>query len=533
MEYLPLVSFVFFTGLVGFVTWRLTRQHGHDGTATGYFLAGRSLGFGVIAGSLLLTNLSTEQLVGLNGAAFIDGLVVIAWEVVAAMALVLMALFFLPYYLRSGVATVPQFLNERFDSTTRSITTIIFIIAYTAILLPIILYTGATGLVSMLDVQRLLGVESHTAALWLMVWLVGLIGAIYAIFGGLRTVAISDTLNGFGLLVGGVMITWLALRAVGDGGALSGLSTLMQEHPDRFNSIGRPDQSVPFSTLFTGVLLLNLFYWCTNQQIIQRAFAARDLAQGQKGVLLAGGLKILVPIILVIPGIAAFHLYAADGIRADLAYGTLVLNVLPFWLTGFFAAVVVGAVLSSFNSALNSCVTLFSYGIYRGMARPDASEGEVIKSGKVFGWIIALAAMCIAPLLEGYESIFAYLQKMNGLYFIPIFSVVLVGILFRRVPAFGANLALVVGCLVIAAGYFIPPLAWFVDAMHEFHFLGGVFLLLVVLMLVTGAIAPLDEAWKQTYSGDVDMTPWPYARWVGAGLVLVVVTIYITFAGGL
>lgn len=533
MDYLPLLSFVFFTGLVGFITWRLTRQDDHTGSSTSYFLAGRSLGFGVIAGSLLLTNLSTEQLVGLNGAAFIDGFVVIAWEVVAAMALVLMALAFLPYYLRSGVATVPQFLNERFDSTTRSITTIIFIAAYTAILLPIILYTGATGLNSMLDIERLTGVGSPTAALWLMVWVVGVIGAIYAIFGGLRTVAISDTLNGVGLLAGGVLITVLALRAVGDGGVLAGVSTLMQEHPERFNSIGRRDQSVPFSTLFTGVLLLNLFYWCTNQQIIQRAFGARNLAEGQKGILLAGALKVLSPIILVMPGMAAFHLYAADGVRPDMAYGTLVSNVLPFWLTGFFAAVVVGAVLSSFNSALNSCATLFSYGIYRGMFRPNASERDLIRSGKIFGTIIALAAMTIAPLLAGQESIFAYLQKMNGLYFIPIFAVFVVGVFFRKVPASAANLALVLGCVIIAAGYFIPPLAMRVDALHEFHFLGAVFLLLVGVMLAMAAISPRSERWKQVYTGDVEMTPWPYARMAGGVIVLIVIVIYVTLAGGL
>jgi solute:Na+ symporter, SSS family len=533
MDYLPLLSFIFFTSLVGFITWRITRKDDHTRSSTSYFLAGRSLSFGVIAGSLLLTNLSTEQLVGLNGAAFIDGFVVIAWEVVAAMALVLMALAFLPYYLRSGVATVPQFLNERFDATTRSITSVIFIAAYTAILLPIILYTGATGLNSMLDVERLTGVGSPTTALWLMVWMIGLIGSIYAIFGGLRTVAISDTLNGALLLVGGVLITVLALRAVGDGSAWGGLTTLTQAHPERFNSIGRSDQSVPFSTLFTGVLLLNLFYWCTNQQIIQRAFGARTLAEGQKGVLLAGALKVMAPVILVMPGMAAYHLYAADGIRPDLAYGTLVSNVLPFWLTGFFAAVVVGAVLSSFNSALNSCATLFSYGIYRGMLHPDASERALIRAGKTFGIVIALAAMTIAPLLEGQTSIFAYLQKMNGLYFIPIFAVFVVGVAFRQVPAVAANLALVLGCLVIGAGYFIPPLAVHVDAMHEFHFLGGVFVLLVGLMLAIGAIRPRAEPWRQTYSGDVDMTPWPHARLAGGAIVLAVVLIYVTLAGGL
>ncbi|MEX2670704.1 MAG: solute:sodium symporter family transporter [Phycisphaeraceae bacterium] len=532
LDYLPLLSFLFFTGLVGFTTWWLTHRDDHSRSSSNYFLAGRSLSFGVIAGSLMLTNLSTEQLVGLNGAAFKDGFVVMAWEVIPAFALVLMALFFLPYYLRSGIATVPQFLHERFDTTTRTITTLIFIVAYAAILLPIILYTGATGLISMLDMETLLGVETRTSALWIMVWVIGLIGSVYAIFGGLRTVAISDTINGIGLLIGGLLIAWLGLQAVGDGNAFTGLSTLVEEHPEKFESIGTAEQSVPFSTIFTGVLLLNLFYWCTNQQIIQRTFGASNLAEGQKGVLLAGGLKIFTPLILVLPGVIAFHLYA-DQIGpddADNAYGMLVLNILPFWLTGFFAAVVVGAVLSSFNSALNSCATLFSYGVYKSMARPQAEDAEVIRAGKYFATVIALIAMLIAPFLAGFPSIFAYLQQMNGLYFIPIFAVLIVGILFRRVPAVAANVALIVGCLAIAAGYFIPALNVYVDRMHEFHFLGAVFITLVAIMLVIGALKPRAEGWQQIYSGDVDMTPWPHAKWVSGLLLLIVVVIYVTLA---
>jgi len=523
-RYLALATFVLFTGLVACLTWWRTGKQDHS-TNTGYFLAGRSLGAVVIAGSLMLTNLSTEQLVGLNGAAFADGFVAMAWEVIAAAALVLMGLFFLPYFLRSGIATVPQFLEERFDPNTRAITTIIFIIAYAVILLPIILYTGATGLNSMLDVGDLTGLTERWQAITLLVVLVGLIGSVYALVGGLGSVAFSDVLNGIGLLVGGALITWLGLRAVSDGGAWSGLMTLAEEHPEKFNSVGNWDQSVPFSTVFTGVLLLNLFYWCTNQQIIQRTFGARSLEEGQKGVLLAGYLKVLTPIILVLPGIIAFHLFGND-IEQDQAYGKLVQNVLPWYLTGFFAAVVIGAILSSFNSALQSCTTLFSLGVYRDMIRPNATDAEVIRAGKWFGWAIAIIAMIVAPLLVGQESIFQYLQQMNALYFIPIFAVVLVGILARRVPAYAANTALIGGCAVIAIGYFVPGIASYVEQMNNFHFVGAVFVCLVGLMLLMGALDPLDEPWQQRDSGDVEMTPWPWAKWAGGLLLVIVVGIY-------
>jgi len=293
MQILTLGSFVFFTGLVAFLTWRLTRGDKHD-TSAGYFLGGRALTGGYIAGSLMLTNLSTEQLVGLNGDAFADGLCVMAWEVIAGMSLVLMALYFLPKYLKSGIATVPEFLEKRFNEGTRTITTLIFIVAYAGILLPIILFTGATGLIGILRLDVLLGLPESTV-LWITVWLIGIIGSIYAIFGGLRTVAVSDTLNGFGLLAGGVLIAWLGLQAINPDAPLAALSEIQSAHPEKFNSLGGPKQSVPFSTLFTGVLLLNLFYWCTNQQIIQRTFGASTLAEGQRGVLFAGTLKILAP----------------------------------------------------------------------------------------------------------------------------------------------------------------------------------------------------------------------------------------------
>ena len=622
---LTLGSFAFCTALVGLITWLITRHDRHD-TSTGYFLGGRSLTGGFIAGSLLLTNLSTEQLVGLNGAAFNDGICVMAWEVIAGMSLVVMALCFLPRYLKSGIATIPEFLEKRFDDHTRTITSFIFLIAYAAILLPMILYTGATGLNGILDMRALTGLQSDTAVLWLSVWMIGLIGSVYAIFGGLRTVAVSDTLNGFGLLTGGILIAYLGLQAVNPD-PVAALGELKEAHPEKFNSLGGPDQSVPFSTLFTGVLLLNLFYWCTNQQIIQRAFGATNLREGQKGVLMAGVFKILAPAILVLPGILAFAMFgfvsiegertpikeitrekitvvglkdgedafiqgdravellgtsdlesARDRVgstltvddkdvevvdvlgprtvvagttpgvheyveitekryktlvsprKADRAYGVLVRTVLPPYLAGFFAAVMVGAILSSFNSVLNSSATLFSLGVYQHLLHPDASETQVIRAGKTFGWIASIAAMSTAPLLAGQESIFGYLQKMNGLYFIPIFAVVLVGMLTKRVPAIAANLALITGFVAISLGYFVPVLSEKVTAMHEFHFLGAVFVSLILLMLAIGAIKPRETPWEQVDAQQVDLTPWPLAKPVGFGLIAVVLVIYLSLA---
>jgi len=538
-----LTSFFAFTLVAALIAWRITRKDDKS-SSDGFFLGGRSLTFPVIAGSLLLTNLSTEQLVGLNGAAFIDGLSVMAWEVVAAISLVVMALFFLPRFLKAGITTVPQFLELRYDRRTQTIANFIFLAAYAVILIPIILYSGAVGLSQMLDLQGLTGIDRpvtilgatlqpETVILWGTVWFIGIMGSLYSRFGNLRTLAVLDTVNGVGLLTGGFLMAWFALNAVSGGeGALAGWNTLQQEHPERLSSIGGEDQSVPFSTLFTGVALLNLFYWCTNQQIIQRTFGASSLAEGQKGVLLTGALKLLGPVYLVLPGIIAWQLYADQGVRADEAYGKLVFDLLPAPLTGFFAAVMVGAILSSFNNALNSTSALFSIGLYHHVINPKGSEQQMVRAAKVFVVAIALFGMIVAPLLAGQESIFKYLQKMNGIYFIPIFAVVVVGLLARRVPASAGAIGLLTGVVLIALGYFLPESVNPVLALgiHEFHFLGIVFGLLIALMLAIGAARPRETRWELVQGNTIDMTPWRGARWAGAVLVIVVIAIYLAFA---
>lgn len=539
---LTLLSFVGFTALVGLVTWLLT--HGKEsGTSDGYFLAGRSLTGGLIAGSLMLTNLSTEQLVGLNGGAFTDGLSVMAWEVVAGLSLALMALWFLPRFLRRGIATVPQFLGERFGAGTSSFTSLIFVIAYALLLLPLILFTGARGLSSMLDVQGLLGLESETTALWLSVWLVGCLGSIYAIFGGLRSVAVSDTINAVGLLVGGFLIAGFGLLAVseaaGGAGILDGLRSMREASPEKFNSIGRADQSVPFGTLFTGVLLLNLFYWCTNQQIIQRTLGASSLAEGQRGVLFAGFLKLFGPLILVLPGLIAFDLFRRGVLDMPLgengepdtsfAYGNLVKHVLPAALTGFFAAVMVGAILSSFNSALNSTATLFSLGIYKPMLSKNAGPEQVVRSGKLFSFGIAIFAMSVAPALANVGPIFDYLQTMNAVYFIPLFAVVLTGMINRSASGKAANVTLALSLVAMVLGLMVFP-ERLSESMHKFHFMGLVFVLSVATLVFLGKLWPRAVAYEPQDSGDLDLTPWRYAKPLAGLLVVCVIALYASFA---
>ncbi len=538
--FILIASFVGFTGLVALGTWLLTRKTEHS-SRDGFFLAGRSLTFPFIAGSLLLTNLSTEQMVGLNGSAYSNGLAVMAWEVVAVAALVLMALLFLPKFLRTGVTTVPEYLERRFDHTTGLICNIIFLAAYVVILLPIILYTGAQGMIGILGLDEVLlklGVVSPYWQLFIVVTAVAVIGAFYALWGGLNSCAVSDTLNGIGLLIGGFMITYFAFVALGgDGGFFSGLNIFMQEAGEagKLNSIGPNGSEVPFFGLFTGIFLINVFYWCTNQQIIQRTLGAKSLAEGQKGVLLTALLKLIGPLYLVVPGLIAFVM-AMEKFQliqvpsSDQAYGALVAYVLPGPLQGFFAAVLLGAILSSFNSALNSTCTMFSLGIYQKMISPDASDLKVVKSGRQFGFIMTVICIFVAPLLVKAGGIFNYLQTMNALYFIPILAVVLVGMISRFVPAAAAKSALIVGVIAIAFGYFVEPFNSVLTIMSQYHFVALVFIGLLVMMFVWGALFPRSSAYQEVDVKATDLTPWRGTIWASLALLAIVIAIYWYFA---
>ena len=523
-----IISFLGFTLLVGIIAYISTLKT-DENTSDGYFLGGRSLTGVVIAGSLLLTNLSTEQIVGLNGSAFSEGILVMAWETLAAIAMVITAVFLLPRYLKGGITTVPQFLERRYDTTTKAIASGLFLTGYAIVLLPIVLYTGSLALSTMFDIPELLGV-SKNASIWICVFGIGIVGSIYAIFGGLKAVAVSDTINAIGLLIGGIMIPVFGLMEIGDGSIFDGLSTLYKENPAKFDSIGSSEASVPFATIFTGMMLVQLFYWGTNQAIIQRALGAKNLKEGQKGLLLASFIKILGPLIVVLPGIIAFHMFGDTLEKADEAYPTLVSKVLPLSLVGFFAAVLFGAILSSFNSALNSSVTLFGIDIYKEYINKEASEKQTVKAGKTFGIALALFAMCIAPLLQSAESIFSYLQQVNGCYSIPILTIIVVGYLTKNVPAIAAKIAIVSGAILYLIYVVLDATVMKGVFPHFLHVMAILFVLNVAIMLIIGALFPREVPYEQQYTKEVDITPWKGVKIVGAAICVIVIGTYIYFS---
>jgi len=539
---LPLISFVLFTVMVAVVSYFKSRDEDLS-HSTGYFLAGRSLPWYVIAGSLFLTNISAEQLAGLNGNAFALGASVMAWETISVVALVIMAVYFLPRYLKSGITTVPQFLEKRFGPGMRRLSSFIFLYALVIGFLPFVLYAGAITLGKLFDVSGLLGV-SETAALWIMIVAIGVIGGCYAVFGGLKAVAVSDTINGVGLVLGGLLIPVLALMKLGGGSLGEGWGILVREAPDRLqaNGIG-PDAGIPWTTLFTGIILINLFYWGTNQAVIQRALAAKSLAEGQKGVLAAGVLKLVGVAMLVLPGIIAWSMLQKGMIDVpikettaagevvfsrDMAYPLLVRLVLPEWLMGLFGAVMFGAVLSSFNSGVNSMSTLFSVDIYKELIRKDATDEQMVKAGKWFGSILIVVCIFIAPIISQADGLYTLMRTIMAVINVPILAVILFGVLSKRGPALSGYVALPFGMAFFAIARFGLENDFGIFKLHWLHTVGLNMVLMMAIMVAIRYWKPLDQPYVQRSAGVVDTKNW---RYLGQGSCFVIGLLIILHAG--
>lgn len=537
---LAVLSFIFFTGLVAIVSYMKTRNDQMK-TSDDYFLAGRSLTAWVIAGSLILTNLSTEHMIGLNADAYAHTIAVMAWETTAALAMVLTALYFLPKYLERGLTTIPEFLSLRFDQNTRVIATILFLFSYVVAILPVVLLFGASGLESLFDVSGALGIEKQ-AAVWVMVWAIGTLGSLYAIFGGLKAVAISDTINGVGFLAVGLLVPALALLYVGDGDLFGGLGMVYEEVPEKFDITGdEPGSFLPFGVLFTGMIINQVFFWCTNQSIIQRALGAKSLAEGQKGVLIAACFKLVGPIAIVLPGAIAFYLFKDQLAPEDamLAYPMLVKEILPEPLVGFFAAVMVGAVLSTFNSVLNSSATLFSQGIYQVFLKKDASGREMVRSGRACSIILAIVAMIAAPMINTEGSLYNYLQKINATFFGPMLAVILLGFMTKFVTARSAKIAMITGplifyFLVFAFGaevqIFFQALLEINEEIHFLHFLALVFIITVLLMCFISKLWPEKYVERTSVKVSIALEPWKHAKLSGVMISILVVLTYVFLA---
>ena len=533
------ITFILFTALVAVIAAVKTREENLD-TQDGYFLAGRSLTGPVIAGSLMLTNLSTEQLVGQAGQTYATNMGPMAWESTSCVALILLAFVFVPRYLKMGLTTIPEFLEQRYDSGLRKLITLLLLLGYLLTYLPTVLYSGALVFNQIFNISGLLQV-SELQGVTVTATAIGIVGAIYAIFGGLKAVAVSDTVNGIGLIVGGIALPVITVCAFGHGSFVDGIHNFINLIPaEKFNAINPANAQapmIPWPVLFTGMVVNNLFYWATNQTIIQRALGAKNLAEAQKGAIYAAALKIITPLFIAICGLLVFYmahngLLSGDQVAAlektsDLAYPTLIITMLPKPLLGFFAAVLFGAILSSFNSALNSCITLYTLDLHRPLFNPDASDKHLVRIGKRFGIVLAIISICIAPAVSLAPSgLYDFLQSCFGFFNVPILATVIIGMFTKYTPPIAPKAGLVLHVVL----YSLTKTPLFPIHCHYLYVLFFLFVFQIAFQLIMGKVRPTAQPYVMKDAQVVDMAPWKHGKKAAIICIVLMLALYTLFS---
>lgn len=455
MEVAQVAIFFAVTAAIAYITYRKCKQAPRqEDSNREYFLAGGGLSWVFVAGSITLTNLSTDQLVGMNGNQM---LLMAWWELAAVVGLIVLAKVFLPQYYKYQCTTTTELLEKRYNNKNiRALIGGIFILGIAFIWMPAAIYSGSLFIKNMFQVDLPLIVIAAGFAL---------LGGAYAFFGGLRAVAVSDTYSGILLLGMAIAVVVLSLSAINYD--FSDIPT------ERLTLIGDNESPIPWHTLLTGMIFIQTFYWSTNQVITQRAMAAPNLKEAQKGVFAAAGIRLLiVPAIVVIPGIVSYKLYGDIG---DAAYGTLVGDVLPYWMSGIFAAALAAAVLTTYNSNLNSAVALYVCDIHEKYIDENVKVSRISAIATV---VLVLNSLLMVPLYQQANSIIDLLQQLWGLLSMPILSIFIVGLLFKNVDARAGMIAVVFGVFVYAFFSFV----W--APLHYIHMM-----LITLILCVTMALS--------------------------------------------
>lgn len=497
-------------------------------TSSDFFLGSRNLNFVLVGSLLFLSNINGTQLVGENESVYTNNMTVMAWGMTSVLAMIIVSEFFMPIYLKSGVITTPEYLEQRFDKVTQQIVSLIFLVSYLVNMLPSVLYSGAVVFKGLFDWSGYLGINDWYVLVGI-VWFLGVSATIYALIGGVRILALSDTLLGLSLLIGGISLPYFGIKALGNGNVEQGFTVLLSSHRTHFNAIGSSEDAIPFSTIFTGMLLINLNYWGIEQYIVQRALSAKNLAESQKGLALAAVGKLLSPLMLNLPGIIAVHLYPNIANSAEV-FPKLAGDVLPNSCIFFIAFAILGAAITGFNAGLTSSSTLFVINIYKPYFskkyKTELTDKQQIKVAKYFQVMVAILAMCIAPFIYYVKGgFYNYLQMVGSIFSVPIFTIIFVGFVTKSTPAFAAK----VGLLFFVSSYVI--LQFFCNTgIHYLHLLGILFVITTVIMLLIGKIYPRETPFSLIDKHQIDIHPWKNRYAYYAVLLLLMVFIYILFS---
>lgn len=499
-----LTFFAFLACVIGVSLYASRKEE----TSADYFLAGRQLRWWLIGFSLIASNISTEHFVGMAGAGFGKaGLAIASYEWVAAVSLVVVGIFLLPLFLRLGIYTMPEFLEHRYGAGPRVLMAVYMMVAYVGVAIAAVLYSGAIGL------KTIFGMDLYVA-----IWLIGILAGAYTIYGGLKAVVWSDLLQGVALLLGGAFVTIVGLVKVG------GLSNFLTHNADKLHMVlPKEHPDIPWTALLLGIWIPNFFYWGFNQFITQRTLGAKSLAQGQKGIILAAFLKLLIPFIIVFPGIMAFQLYRDQIATGDQAYAVLIKNILPRGFRGILFAALFGAVMSSLDSMLNSASTIFTMDLYKRHIRPQADTKTLVTVGRISTAVFLVLGCLMAPLPGKFEGVFKYIQMIWGFISPGIVCVFFFGLVVKRAPAVAATAAMITGAIVYGL------LLWLLPDVAFLNHMAITFAVLIVLMSVITAVKPLAEPRKLEAQIDMDLRPSPAAIALGAVVIVITAALYVVF----
>lgn len=526
MNFTILLSFLAVTVAAALISIYATRKQ-HLSTPISYYLGNRSFGFWMIGSSLFLTNMSANQFIGENEFVYTTNMSVMAWGMSSILAMLIVAEFLMPVYLRIGAVTTPDFLAKRFDAQTQRIVSVIFLLGYFINLIPSVLYGCAVAINGIFHIDTWLGL-SYFSTIRILVAVVGIVGCLYTVLGGLRAITITDVVQGVGMLIAGIFIVWFGFRYLGDGSVVKGIEKLTLSHRDHLNAIGGPKDVLPFGTLFTGMLLINIYYWGMEQYIVQEALASKNLAASQKGISLACVGKLIAPLLLNVPGLIAVHLYPQLDNTATV-FPKMVSDILPPVLIGLVAAIVFGGALSTFNAGLNSTGTLFTMNLYKPWLERKgdaADERKLVRNGKLLQVSVTVVAIFFSPYIMYFDGgFYNYLQKVSSFFSVPVFTIMVVGLLTRRVPPLAAKIGISFFVIVYTATQFL-----FDTGLHYLHVLALLFVITSLIMLAIGRWQPMKKPFSLGARSSIDLEPWKNRHWYFVVLILLMIGMFVLFS---
>ena len=496
--------------------WVSREKGSHQKDAQDYFLASRALPWWAIGTSLIAANISAEQIIGMSGSGYVIGLGIASYEWIAAITLLIVGKYFVPIFLKNSIYTMPEFLERRFNTTVRTVMAIFWLGVYVFVNLVAILWLGATA------VHTVTGMDVQVAVIAL-----GVFAGAYALYGGLKAVALTDIVQVSLLVMGGLIISYIALdRISGGAGVLAGFHELTTRFPDKFHMI-LPSSSPNYkdlpglSVLLGGMWVMNVSYWGFNQYIIQRALGAKDIREAQKGMVLAAFLKLLMPVIIVLPGIAAVALAPNLG-RPDEAYPHL-MAMLPSGILGLVFAALIAAIVASLGSKINSIATIFTMDVYR-PRRPDTSPQKLVMIGRLAAiTALLIAIVCAKPLLGSFDQAFQYIQEFTGFFTPGICVIFLLGMFWARCTALGALVAAVGSAVLSIVLKYAAPALPFMDRV------GVVFLACLAIAVVLSLMQKPSQAALRVELKQIDYSTSTGFNIGAAVVTLILVALYAVY----